>query len=286
MKWKIPSKSNPSPSYIREAYHSGSWYDSDPAALDDTLSSFLQNARDDAGVEGVGRNHSKPNSKSTDGTSPPPAPRGIIAPHAGYSYSGSTAAYAYAALGEALTLHKATSTDTFTVVVLHPSHHVYLDGCALSNATEIQTPLGDLAVDSDLRTELLQQGKGGLKFQLMTQSVDEKEHSGEMQYPYIAKILMDHHHRVKEEDTKERDQKLQMRVLPIMVGGISTEMEQMYGNLLAPYLARDNVFTVVSSDFCHWGKRFGYTPTSPPDHIKKPLTVTEIHQYVSIKQKV
>ena len=61
-------------------------------------------------------------------------PRGVIAPHAGYSYSGLTAAYAYANLREAL-----MRGWSGTVVVLHPSHHTYLDGCAISGTSHIFT---------------------------------------------------------------------------------------------------------------------------------------------------
>jgi len=44
-----------------------------------------------------------------------------------------------------------------------------------------------------------------------------------------------------------------------MVGAINKASEARYGALLAPYLAREDTFCVVSSDFCHWGTRFSYT---------------------------
>ena len=44
-------------------------------------------------------------------------------------------------------------------------------------------------------------------------------------------------------------------VVPILVGSLANDKEQLYGELLAPYLADpDNLF-VISSDFCHWGRR-------------------------------
>lgn len=55
-------------------------------------------------------------------------PRACISPHAGFSFSGTTAAYSFLALKEALL----SNPSMKTVVVLHPSHHVYLDGCAVS----------------------------------------------------------------------------------------------------------------------------------------------------------
>ena len=43
-----------------------------------------------------------------------------------------------------------------------------------------------------------------------------------------------------------------IKIVPIVVGAISKEKEAEFGALIAPYLARDDTFTVVSSDFCHW----------------------------------
>ena len=43
-----------------------------------------------------------------------------------------------------------------------------------------------------------------------------------------------------------------IKIVPILVGGISEDQEREYGELLAPYFAREDTFVVVSSDFCHW----------------------------------
>lgn len=51
--------------------------------------------------------------------------------------------------------------------------------------------------------------------------------------------------------------------MPILVGAISAAKEEKFGKLLAPYLADPETFFVVSSDFCHWGSRFGYTYYRP-----------------------
>lgn len=47
--------------------------------------------------------------------------------------------------------------------------------------------------------------------------------------------------------------------MPILVGSIAPDVEATYGTLLAPYLADPQNLFVISSDFCHWGKRFSYT---------------------------
>lgn len=88
-------------------------------------------------------------------------------------------------------------------------------------------------------------------FSDMSRSVDEDEHSIEMHLPYIRKIF----------------DKSDIKIVPILVGSITKEQEAAYGQLLAPFFAREDTFTVISSDFCHWGTRFSYTfyyPSPPP----------------------
>lgn len=43
------------------------------------------------------------------------------------------------------------------------------------------------------------------------------------------------------------------------MGSLSADFEATYGAILAPYLGDPESLFVVSSDFCHWGKRFGFT---------------------------
>ena len=43
-----------------------------------------------------------------------------------------------------------------------------------------------------------------------------------------------------------------IKVVPIVVGSISKDDEAFFGELLAPFLAREDTFCIVSSDFCHW----------------------------------
>jgi len=73
-------------------------------------------------------------------------------------------------------------------------------------------------------------------FELMSKSVDEDEHSIEMHLPYVRKIFED----------------VDIKIVPVLVGSLGTEEEAAFGKLLAPHLAREDTFTVVSSDFCHW----------------------------------
>lgn len=216
----------------RRAKHAGSWYEETEEELDAALTKNLADVKDPAALGTV---------------------RGLVGPHAGYSYSGPTAAYAYHHLVRAL---KAEDAPVDTILVLHPSHHEHLDGCALSGADSLETPLGNLTVASSMRDNLWKSNE----FTLMDKKTDENEHSGELHYPYIAKSI--------------RDAGLDLEaihVLPIMVGSIDTKKEEHFGSLLKDIIVKPNVITIVSTDFCHWGKRFRFQPTPPDDDEKKPI---------------
>ncbi|KAH9937650.1 MEMO1 family [Fomitopsis serialis] len=205
----------------RKATHANSWYVGDGRKLESELGSNL------ADVEG------------DEEFSPPiKGCKAIIAPHAGYSYSGRAAAWAYKSID---------TTGIKRVFVLGPSHHVYLDGCALSKCEKYETPLGDLPLDLDTVKELRATGE----IQDMDVQTDEDEHSIEMHLPYVRKVF----------------EGLNIAIVPILVGAINYNQEVKFGTLLASYLAREDTFFVISSDFCHWGTRFQYTfyyPKAPP----------------------
>lgn len=163
--------------------------------------------------------------------------------HAGYSYSGPAAAWAY----KSLDLSKAKR-----IFLLGPSHAWYLDRCALSKHAGYATPLGDLAIDTATVQELADTGE----FLRMSTSQDETEHSLEMHLPYIYKMLSRQFSSPADFPT----------LVPILVGNTNAAAERRFGAILAKYLADESSVFIVSSDFCHWGPRFQYTyylPASP-----------------------
>ncbi|XP_014677563.1 PREDICTED: protein MEMO1-like isoform X2 [Priapulus caudatus] len=83
-------------------------------------------------------------------------------------------------------------------------------------------------------------------FVTVSRHTDEKEHSIEMQLPFIAKVM-------------ERYEG-SFTIVPVFVGYLNLARQQKYGEIFAPYLANPENLFVISSDFCHWGRRFGYTP--------------------------
>ncbi|XP_054818836.1 uncharacterized protein LOC129318217 [Prosopis cineraria] len=192
---------------FRRASHAGSWYTDNPKQLSDELDGWLRSS----------------------GLTKSPDVRGVIAPHAGYSYSGRAAAYAFGNIDP---------SNISRVFLLGPSHHYYTPKCALSIATVYKTPIGDLPIDLEVNEELKATGK----FELMDIRVDEAEHSMEMHLPYLVKVFEGY----------------QVKVVPILVGALSAENEALYGQILAKYVDDPHNFFSVSSDFCHWGSRFNY----------------------------
>jgi MEMO1 family protein len=141
---------------IRAASHAGSWYESNGSQLHKQLSTWL----DDAARHDNQRAHV----------------RAIIAPHAGYAYSGPTAAFAY---------NHIDPDPIERVFLLGPSHHYSLNACALTQHTHYETPLYDISIDRQVTDELARTGF----FSLMNKQQDSDEHSLEMHLPYIAKMF-------------------------------------------------------------------------------------------------
>ena len=74
------------------------------------------------------------------------------------------------------------------------------------------------------------------EFAEMSESVDEDEHSIEMQLPYVALCTRG----------------LDIPIVPVLVGALNPAAEAKYGRLFEPYLLDPGNVFVISSDFCHW----------------------------------
>ncbi|KAF7715570.1 Uncharacterized protein PECH_000458 [Penicillium ucsense] len=241
---------------VRRASHAGSWYSGSARTLSRQLDDWLDQV---------------PDALDQVGSIPVSGGRVIIAPHAGYAYSGPCAAFAY----KALDLSKAKR-----IFILGPSHHYPLSTLALPQVTSYETPLSDepLPLDTDLISELLTKAATKpngttLRFTTMNRSVDEDEHSIEMQLPYLHRLLQ-----VQLPNTPTAQYP---PLVPIMVGSTSAATEQAFGTLLAPYLADEENAFVISSDFCHWGLRFRYTyyvPQAPSPGPSLPLSSSDLPQ--------
>ncbi|CCH41508.1 hypothetical protein BN7_1049 [Wickerhamomyces ciferrii] len=158
----------------------------------------------------------------------------LIGPHAGYTYAGSTLAETYQAWD---------TSKVKRVFILGPSHHVYFKNVALlSGVDEYETPFGNLPVDREVVDSL----KNNKIFKEMSLEVDEDEHSFEMHAPYIYKL------------TQNIPQGIPS-IVPIMISHSDENFNKKISSILSEYLKDEANTFVISSDFCHWGSRFGYT---------------------------
>jgi MEMO1 family protein len=108
-----------------------------------------------------------------------PVPKALIVPHAGYVYSGAIAASAYARILRARTTIR-------RVVLLGPSHRVYVRGLALPGVDAFRTPLGIVPIDADARAIAL--GVPGVR---IDDRAHADEHSLEVQLPFLQSVLDD-----------------------------------------------------------------------------------------------
>jgi AmmeMemoRadiSam system protein B len=107
-----------------------------------------------------------------------PAPKAVVAPHAGYIYSGPIAASAYAPV-------KALAGRIERVVLLGPAHRVYVRGLAASSAQYFDTPLGRIPLDRKAIDEVV----AAFPFVEIFDQAHGPEHSLEVHLPFLQETL-------------------------------------------------------------------------------------------------
>lgn len=146
---------------------------------------------------------------------------GLVSPHAGYFYSGKTAAFGYK-------LIKGEKYDT--VIVISPSHYEYFRGVSVYNGTAYQTPLGIVQIDQDLRDEL-KDYNSVLEF---SKRGHGREHALEVQLPFLQVVLGN------------------FKLLPIVMGDQDKDFVFSLAEVLAEVLKSKNFLLVASSDLSHY----------------------------------
>ena len=197
-------------SSIRYASHAGSWYDDNPNELSKELAKYLS----------ASKQYSEYNSLKS-----------IIVPHSGLEYGGPVAAKAFI---------NVNPSNYDRVVILGPSHHEYFEACGLTPFESFETPFGNVKVDTNTVNKLL--ANKNLFFTL-PQTTDVKEHSIEMEMPFLKYIF----------DKKD------FSLVPIMVGHNDLMINSEIGKALYDLYEDPKTLFVISSDFCHWGMNFGFT---------------------------
>ncbi len=183
--------------YTRPPAVAGTFYPASPRELEDQLRDLLARAP----------------------TPVDPPPKALIAPHAGYVYSGPVAASAYARLAPARGV-------VSRVVLMGPSHRVALRGLALPDASAFATPLGRIELDAETMIRALE-----LPQVRVLHAAHELEHSLEVQLPFLQVVLGD------------------FSLVPLVAGDASaTEVAE----VLDALWGGDETLVVVSSDLSHY----------------------------------
>jgi AmmeMemoRadiSam system protein B len=147
---------------------------------------------------------------------------GLVCPHAGYVYSGQTAAYGYDLLRTAL----AQGGKFDLVVVLSPAHFAGAGRFSITDASAYQTPLGAVELDH--------KAVAALEHELGVHRIGfDGEHAIEVQLPFLQLTLGT------------------FSLLPVMIGDPTLSAGEELGLALHKILARENALIVASSDLHH-----------------------------------
>jgi MEMO1 family protein len=148
-----------------------------------------------------------------------PMPQAVIAPHAGYRYSGPVA-------GSAFVRWQGAGEGNRRVVVIGPSHYVEFEGVALSSAAAFETPLGEVPIDRDGIDRI-----GALPQVRVHDAAHAPEHCLEVELPFLQVVFE------------------QFDLVPLLVGSASDrDVDEVLGRLWEGQETR----LVISSDLSHY----------------------------------
>ncbi len=231
------------PQNVRQAGVAGGFYPADPKTLTAMMDDMLAHA-------------SQPPINHPTINDPILA---VVAPHAGYQFSGPVAAYTYAAL---------KGRKFSRVVVIAPSHYVAFDFTSVYDGDAYATPLGTVPVDKAFARRLVQMSPT-IKFssQGHTPTKAGAEHALEVELPWLQRVLGD------------------FELVPIVMGDQSYESSRALGVALAKLIHRSgdtgssDTLIVASSDLSHYHP---YDDAVKIDH--KTLNALQVWDYFSMSQ--
>jgi AmmeMemoRadiSam system protein B len=181
---------------VRPSILAGTWYPKKPEQIQHVIQTFFQKV-----------------------DSPPvPGPvLGLICPHAGYIYSGQTAAYGY---------HQLKNQSFDVVVILSPMHHYGPGDYVINGDIAYETPLGEVPVQRDLLNKLIERVKIETIF-------FDQEHAIEIQLPFLQSVL----------DS--------FSIIPIMVGHNRVDQVEEMVSGLVDILDGSHPLLIASTDLHH-----------------------------------
>ncbi len=158
--------------------------------------------------------------------------KAVIAPHAGYMFSGPCQAWAYKEIAES------KLPDVFVIL---GTNHTGLGARFSTLLDDFETPFGIIKVDKQFGKELMK------KFKLLKN--DEKayssEHSIEVQLPFLQFV--------------NKDELTKVRILPILIQDVSFDLLKELGEAIGK-IKDKKIIIIASSDFTHYGYNYGYLP--------------------------
>jgi len=208
---------------VRPPGAAGFFYPSSPAKLSSVVRGFIDESR------------AAKNDAHEPASAGPVvrAPRALVAPHAGYDYSGAVAGDAYATV---------VGYNFDAIIVLAPSHLEAFRGGSVFPGAAYRTPLGDCPVASDFANLLLSRAAGTLQASLnghWLPGQQRQEHSLEVQLPFLQEVM-----------------KGEPRVVPLVIGDQEWKTVEGLGQAIAGViedtLDPDKILIVASSDLSHF----------------------------------
>lgn len=185
---------------VRPPTAAGLFYEIIPDLLKENIDGYLENARIPELTGAV---------------------RALVSPHAGYVYSGFSAAHAYKMI-------KGSNYDC--VIVVGPSHREYFNGVSIYPGDAYETPLGTIPINKGIREELL-------KEPTVISSSDaghRSEHSIEVQLPFLQSVLGD------------------FSFVPVIMGDQRRQLCNDLADAIVRVATHRNILLVASSDLSHY----------------------------------
>jgi len=225
------------PESIRASAIAGSWYPDDEKELRGLITKYLDRA-EEAPLDG----HLF----------------ALIAPHAGYRFSGQVAAWSF---------RQVAGKNYNRVIVLAPSHQAGFRGFSIMDVDAYSTPLGVVLLDESACIQL-----AAHELHVRDDAVHVREHAIEIELPFLQQVLPDGFH-----------------LLPVLVGQLEEHDAEKIASALKPYLS-EQTLVVISSDFTHYGPNYQYVPftTDVSANIEKldmaalkPALAGDYDQYVA-----
>ena len=184
---------------LRRAAVAGSWYPADPETLAREVDRYLAAAGQGPAGEAVA----------------------LIAPHAGLMYSGPIAGHAYSLL---------RGRDIDTVVLVGPSHYVGFDGVAIYERGAFETPFGPVPIAEHCAAAIAMASREIGPHP----SAHVREHSLEMQLPFLKRVLPD------------------ASIVPLVMGHQRRETAYLLGDAIAAAVKGRKAVLVASTDLSHY----------------------------------